>query len=156
MLNDSLIDHSPQTPGLSHGSSQYQEVLPVYEYAALCSTVIPQLYESDQSSSQATERTSTLYASSVAWKDRSMNFIHQSFIGLSAGTRTSSSLEDSVQIRYYEILFTIQGRWHIPGWRTAQLDLTTLSKIRDSVIDAIRNMERMWSRDANYDTFTSR
>lgn len=162
MINDAFIDHFPQrievsTTGADGCDTSVQDIIPLYEYATLCSTVILQLYTNHQiQDAQKTEETiSRLHASFVVWRDNSVQALRQqSARRFCNGRRTVSDLEDSINIRYYELVLVLQGRWHSPAWRTFQEESTAYGMIRETVSNAVQSMNRLCSRDVFYEEST--
>ncbi|WAO93396.1 Zn(2)-C6 fungal-type domain-containing protein [Fusarium falciforme] len=162
MINDTCIDYSPQRVEVSTSSADRndildQDIIPLYEYATLCSNVIPQLYTGNGiRDAQKMESTiSSLHTRFVAWRDSSLRALrYQSAHRFSPGSRSASHLEDSINIRYYELVLVLQGRWHCPGWRTFQGESSSLGVIQETVSDAVRSMSRLCSRDMFYEEST--
>ncbi|KAK9774854.1 putative Polysaccharide biosynthesis protein C-terminal domain-containing protein [Seiridium cardinale] len=149
MLNDTLIDHSPQgswllqTP-VGDNDISCKEIVPLFEYAMLCSNIMPRLYESGQSTLQSKSRTMILYSKSVAWRDKCLAMIQQQRLAVQVvdGSSTASDSENSVLVRYYELVLVLQSRWHTPNWRADERDAEPGNKLTEAVLGAVHDVEQ--------------
>ncbi|KAH7242787.1 hypothetical protein BKA59DRAFT_514295 [Fusarium tricinctum] len=162
MINDATIDHSPEkmetsTSSFDGSNAADQDIAPLYEYATLCSTVTAQLYlNKDIHDPQKMESTIySLHERIVAWRDTSLRGIRHRFAQRSGnGSSNTADLEDSVNIRYYELVMVLQGRWHCPEWRTFQPESSTYLIILEAVSNAVQSISRLCSRDVFYEEST--